>query len=272
MSEFDKFEESNKNLSKYTIKSYKTQYNKLTKLLKKDISDMSEKEIIEAAKGLENINSTNAMLNIGIVFKKFYEQPYDELVLTRESNKQKVKEHVKAKNTEKEQLPSYDDLVRMLDDYDSNKDWRNFIILYLLIKFNVRNQDLNLTFVDLKKEMVDENTNYIWINRRGGEITYYRNKYKTEKTYGGKISHIESELFSKAVKQYRKIEKTNQLIPNEDNVGHYVDKATHNLGSGNVYKIMVDFYKGDLQKLKQMASSRGTSLETTAESYDTDNK
>lgn len=272
MSEFTDFETAHPDLSKYTIKSYKTQYNKLTKLLDKPVAKMSEKEIIEAAKGLDNINSTNAMLNIGLVIKKYLKQPHDELVLTREANKEKVKAHVKAQNTVKKELPSYDDLVRMLDDYDYNKDWRNFIILYLLIKLNVRNQDLCLTFVDLKKEMVDENTNYIWIDRRGGKIIYYRNAYKTSKTYGGKISHIESELFTNAVKKYRKEQKTNKLIPNEDNVGHYVDVATKDLGSGNIYKIMVEHYKGDLQKLKQMAASRGTSLNTTAESYDVENK
>ena len=148
MSEFTDFETNHPDLSKYTIKSYKTQYNKLTKLLNKNIAEMSEKEIIDAAKGLENINSTNAILNVGIVFKKFHKQPYDELVLTREANKEKVKQHVKAKNTEKEKLPSYDDLTEMLDKFYENDDFRNYIILYLLMEFNVRNQDVNITFVD----------------------------------------------------------------------------------------------------------------------------
>ena len=272
MSEFDNFTEKNTNLSKYTIKSYKTQYNKLTKLLKKDIADMSEKEIIDAAKGLDNINSTNAMLNIGLVFKKHLGQPYDELVLTRESNKEKIKEHVKAKNTEKEKLPSYDDLTDMLDKFYENDDFRNYIILYLLMEFNVRNQDVNITFVDLKKDMTDKDVNYIWIDRRGGKVVYYRNAYKTAKTYGGKTHNITDERFTDAVKKYRKAEKTDKLIPNESNTGHFVDKATHDLGSGNVYKILIKHFEGDLQKIKQMGENRGTSIETTVENYDVDNK
>jgi len=272
MSEFTDFETAHPELSKYSIKSYKTQYNKITKLLNKKIEDMSEKEIIDASKEQPNINSQNALLNIGIVFKKFYKQPYDELVLTREANKETVKQHVKAKNAEKEELPKYEDLTEMLDKFYENDDWRNFIILYLLMEFNVRNQDVNITFVDLKKDMTDKDVNYIWIDRRGGKIVYYRNSYKTAKTYGGKTHNITDERFATAVKKYRKAEKTDKLIPNEDNTGHFVDKATHNLGSGNIYKILVKHFEGDLQKIKQMGENRGTSLETTAENYDTDNK
>ena len=272
MSEFTEFENANTNLSKYTIKSYKTQHNKITKLLGVPIMDMSEAEIIKASKEQPNINSQNAMLNIGIVFKKHLKQPYDELVLTRESNKEKIKEHVKAKNQEKEQLPSYADLTEMLDKFYSNDDWRNFIILYLLMEFNVRNQDVNITFVDLKKEMTDKDVNYIWIDRRGGKVVYYRNAYKTAKTYGGKTHNITDERFTDAVKKYRKAEKTDKLIPNESNTGHYVDVATKDLGSGNVYKIMVKHFEGDLQKIKQMGENRGTSIETTVENYDVDNK
>lgn len=271
MSEFTDFQEKNETkLSKYTIKSYKTQFNKLVKLLNKNIGDTSEAEIIETSKTLDNINSQNAMLNIGIVIKKHLDQPHDELILTRDANKTKVKEHVKTKNQQKAPLPTYDDLVKMLDNSYENEYYRNFIILYLLINFNVRNQDLNINFVTLKKEVVDENINYIWFDRRGGKIVYFRNCYKTAKSYGRKMHHITDERFSNAVKNYIKINQ--KLIPNEDNTGHYVDVATNDLGSGNVYKIMVDYYKEDLQKLKQIAENRGTSLDVTAESYDTDNK
>ena len=50
MSAFDNLINS-KEFSKYTIKSYKTQYNKLTKKLGKNIEDATEKEGTATKKG-----------------------------------------------------------------------------------------------------------------------------------------------------------------------------------------------------------------------------
>jgi len=268
--EFEAFIEKNPQFSKYTIKSYKTQYNKLLKLLGKNILDATQNEIIKKAGEAENINSQQALLNIGLVLKKSNDDPYDEIELKRESNKDVIKKAVKQNNADK-RLPPLNDLLEMLDKYEEDKQWRNFILLFLLIYYNVRNQDLNITFVDTKKEASDENTNYMWVNKKKKQIVYIRNAYKTSKTYGSKTHVISDEDLYKAVLAFRKTEKT-KLIPNEDNVGHWVDVATKDLGSGNVYKIVVNAFKGDLQKLKEMSEKRGSSLDTMAENYDIDNK
>ena len=63
------------------------------------------------------------------------------------------------------------------------------------------------------------------------------------------------------------------LIPNDNQVGYYVMKATYkNIGEGNYFKILVNAYKSNLQKLKKMAENRGSSLNVIATNYDIDLK
>jgi hypothetical protein len=272
MSALDKLFES-KEFSKYTIKSYKTQFNKLTKKLSKDIEDATEKEVIEASITEPNINSQQALLNIALVIKRFLKQPSDEIELKRDGNKEGVKTHVKASNVKKEgTLPPLDSLFNHMDKMLEENKYREFIINYLLINLNTRNQDLNITFVDNKKDASGKDTNYMWVDRRAAKIVYIRNAYKTAGTYGSKTDVIKDSDFLEAVKKYRKADG-NKLIPNEENTGHWVEVATlDKMGSGNYYKIVVNAFKNDLQKLKQIAEKRGSSLDTMAEHYDIDNK
>ena len=262
---------NSKEFSKYTVKSYKTQFNKLTKKLGKEIADATEDEVIEASLTEPNVNSKQAVLNIALVIKKFLQQDYSKIEETREGNKIEVKSHVKAQNAKKDQLPPLNDLLEHMDKMLEEDKYRNYIINYLLINFNTRNQDLNITFVDTKKEMTDK-TNYMWYDRKTKKITYVRNAYKTATTYGSKTEVIKDAEFMDAVKKYRKADG-DKLIPNEDNTGHWVEEATLNkMGSGNYYKIVVNAFKNDLQKLKEMAEKRGSSLDVMAESYDVENK
>ena len=262
-----------KKFSKYTEKSYKTQYNKLTKKLGKDISDATESEIIELSMLEPNINSKQALLNIGLVIKRFLQQPSDEIELQRDENKGKVAKHVKDTNVKKaDTLPTLNSIVEHMDKMLAEKKYREFIINYLLINLNTRNQDLNITFVDKKGDMVNDEVNYMWCDRRAKKIVYVRNAYKTAGTYGPKTDIITDSDFMDSVKKYRK-ENGDKLIPNEENTGHWVELATlDKIGSGNYYKIMVNAFKNDLQKLKQLAEHRGSSLDTLAEHYDIDNK
>ena len=272
MSAFDNLINS-KEFSKYTIKSYKTQYNKLTKKLGKNIEDATEKEVIEASLTEPNINTQQAVLNIALVIKRFLKQPSDEIELKRDGNKEGVKSHVKAENIKKEgTLPPLDALFNHMDSTLEKGEYRNFIINYLLINLNTRNQDLNIEFIDNKKDATDKDTNYMWVDRRAGKIVYTRNAYKTAGTYGAKTDIIKDSDFMDAIKKYRKADG-NKLIPNENNTGHWVEVATlDKIGSGNYYKIVVNAFKNDLQKLKQIAEKRGSSLDTMAEHYDIDNK
>ena len=62
------------------------------------------------------------------------------------------------------------------------------------------------------------------------------------------------------------------LVPNPDNLGYWIKKATlDSIGEGAYFKIIVNAYKGNLQEIKKMSESRGTDIKTIAESYDIEN-
>ena len=72
MAELDKLIESVSDKSINTQKSYKTQYNKLHKLLGKDVNEASEKKIIEIVMEQPNNNGKQALINIGILVRRIY--------------------------------------------------------------------------------------------------------------------------------------------------------------------------------------------------------
>ena len=66
--------------------------------------------------------------------------------------------------------------------------------------------------------------------------------------------------------------KCGEIIPNPEQVGYTVKKMTLNqIGEAKYVKIVVDHFRGNLQKLKEISKNRGTSLETLLESYDIKN-
>ncbi len=69
------------------------------------------------------------------------------------------------------------------------------------------------------------------------------------------------------------IEGCDVFIPNKENVGYYVMKSTlDNLGENLYNKIIVNHFRNNLDKLKEISQSRGTSIDTLYENYDIDKK
>ena len=267
--EFDVFMASIDGKSKATIKSYTTQYRKLKKALgDKDISESSQKSIIDVAQQEEKANSKQALINIGILVRRLYKLNVETLEKERESTKNEIVGQVKEKNSEiKDDLPSLDELEEYTDYLYENKKWFEYIINYLLINYQTRNKDLDFTIVGLKRDTKDKEKNFMWLER--GKVTFIRNNYKTSGTYGTKTDVISDEKFLTAMKRMKTKIGTNSFIPNPDDPSYYVKKSTYKqIGEGAYFKILVDSNRGDLQKLKSMGNSRGTALNTIATNYD----
>lgn len=158
--------------------------------------------------------------------------------------------------------------------YEDGK-WTDYIINYLLINYFVRNEDLNFDIVERKKHMNDKTKNYIWLDVRRKKAVYVRNKYKTAKTYGTKIYTITDENFIKALREVQKCQNKGLdcgvFIPNENQIGYYIQKATYNnLGETLYMKILVKTYSNNLLKIKEISEARGTDINTIIESYNLD--
>ena len=287
MAELTEFKEFIKDKSANTIKSYKQQYNKLKKIVDTqmeqsiDIQNISEKNILEFVSDESNLNSQQALLNIAIMIRKMKKSPTTKLEKQRDENKEKLKGFVKEKNEKlkSDGLPSYQDLLDYLAFLYDSERWTDYIINYLLIYFHTRNSDINFELVEFKRDTKEnKDINYLWYSKRAKKATLYRRNYKTAGKYGMKTDIITDSKFLNAIKQIfecrkKGIEGCDVFIPNKDNVGYFVKKATlDNLGENLYNKIIINHFKNDLNKLKEISESRGTSIDTLHENYNIDKK
>jgi len=287
MAELTEFKEFIKDKSANTIKSYIQQYNKLKKIVDKEmeqdieIQNISEKNILEFVSDESNLNSQQALLNIAIMIRKMKKSPTTKLEKQRDENKEKLKGFVKEKNEKlkSDGLPSYQDLLDYLAFLYDSERWTDYIINYLLIYFHTRNEDVNFELVPFKRDTKEnKDINYLWYSKRAKKATLYRRNYKTAGKYGMKTNTITDPKFLNAIKQIfecrkKGIEGCDVFIPNKENVGYYVKKSTlDNLGEGLYNKIVLNHFRNNLDKLTEISKSRGTSLDTLYENYDIDKK
>lgn len=275
MSELITFLKSVEGKTPNTIKSYKSQYNKLFKLLGKDIGDSSEAKILSTIETVENTNGRQALINIGIQIRRLNGLGVKKLEAKRDANKGKLKEDVKDTNLKlQNSLPSYDTIVDYMNALYESSSWTDYIINYLLINYQVRNVDLNFDIVKLKKQANDETKNYIWLSPK--KAVYIRNVYKTAGTYGKKTITITDPKLLLALKRVVGCQKSKLdcgvFIPNPEQVGYYVLNATYKkIGEGAYFKIVVNHFRNDLDKIKEISENRGTSIATILSVYDIEN-
>ena len=277
MTELISFMDTVKDKSQNTQKAYKVQYKKLHDLLGKEIGEASQQKIIDVVKTEDKIASQQALLNIGILIRRIDKNSVVELEKLREKNKSLISKETKEKNVVlADTLPSYEALVEYTDYLWDKNQWTDYIINYLLLYYQVRNQDLLFDIV-LRKKYTKENTdkNYIWITDK--KAVFIRNVYKTVGTYKQKINTITDKKFITAVKRVFACQKYSLecgvFIPTESQVGYYIQKATYKgLGEGNYIKIVLNHFRNDFDKIKEISLNRGTSIDTISEFYDIKNQ
>ena len=286
MAEYEKFMNSIKEKSDSTKKQYRIQYNKLFKLTEKPIGGTSEKKIIEILDNIENKNNSQALLNIAFLIRKMEGLSVALLEKRRKQDKKNLNEYVKEKNVNlKENLPSYSDIVEYMDYLYDKGEWTDYIINYLLINLQVRNQDLDFTIVSRKKDATDSKTNYMWLQNSKGKATFIRNVYKTATInasdgsnhgYGQKVNNITEKKFIVALRRVLGCQKSGldcgTFIPTKSAIAFHLQKATYKqIGEGKYFKIVVNHFRNDLNKLKEISENRGTSLSTVIQSYNINN-
>ena len=287
MAEYEKFMNSIKEKSDATKKQYRIQYNKLFKLTEKPIGETSEKKIIELLDNIENKNNSQALLNIAFLIRKGEGLSVAQLEKRRKQDKNKLIESVKEKNVElKENLPSYNDIVEYMNYLYDKSEWTDYIINYLLINLQVRNQDLDFTIVSRKKDATDSKTNYMWLQNTKGKATFIRNVYKTANInapdgtnhgYGQKINNITDKKFIIALRRVLGCQKSGldcgTFIPTKSAIAYHLQKATYKqIGEGKYFKIIVNHFRNNIDKLKEISENRGTDLKTILNSYDIEKK
>ena len=210
----------------------------------------------EHVSSFENPNTRLDMLNLIIVLRNIKELSVEKLKEYRSELKQQQKAHQVSKMSEAgEKLMSYEDYTKALGDAYKKEEWKKYIVNTLMMRYGVRNKDLNLSIVKTKKEMTDGN-NYLLLKK--DKVVFIRDDYKTHKTYGKKTHEIVDKLFHEAVKKTG----VGKLIAEAQTSNGLRKLYINKMGEAKVFKMMIDHYydADDSVSIKRLAADRGTSL------------
>ena len=164
------------------------------------------------------------------------------------------------------QLPDITDLVNHMVSAMNNKEYKKYIINYLLLNFHVRNLDLDV-YITADDTNLQTDRNYLLLRTNPRHVVYIRNKYKTSKKYGGKTHIIDNLSFYNAVRDLYDRGNEKLLLPSM----HFdIQRHTFNkIGEGNYLKCAINSIResGDLNLLKKISENRGTSYGVLLNSY-----
>lgn len=274
----DYFNSVKQYITESTEITYLYDYIRLKTLLgtKSHISNLPQKKILEAIKNTDK--AKRPLLNIAIVLFKFKDKAHNRLItyrdeLFKDMNKKQANKNetiIENANT------TYDDLIDALDR--AKKD--DYILFYLLIKYNLRNLDLISRLVINTDELEDKDEeNYILYEV--DTATFYVNNYKTKDSYGAKKFVIDDEKFLKIL--HNKYEMGDEYLFNnrtgkpykQNELGKYIKSRfkvyipLSNLSQSTIYKILQakNEKNGDIKALMKMSKNRGHQLMTNLTTY-----
>jgi len=210
----------------------------------------------EHVSSFPNPNTRLDMLNLIIVIRNELELSVEKLKEYRSELKQQQKAHQVSKMSDAgDKLMTYDDFTKALGEAYKKEEWKKYIVNTLMMRYGVRNKDLNLSIVKTKKEM-KEGENYLLLKK--DKVVYIRDDYKTHKTYGKKSHEIHDKLFNEAVKKAG----VGKLIPEAQTSNGLRKLYINKMGEAKVFKMMIDHYydADDATSIKRLAADRGTSL------------
>lgn len=286
MAELDEAIKINQSIGDSTKRTYNSVYRRLMKLTgNESILNMSEDRIIKTInQGGIPPQSKNTLLSVVMYIRKSKGLSSDKIIKFRDTTlfKEKVAYKEQKNKSLEEELPGLEKLENYTKTLFKNEQYIPYIVNFLMLRFGLRNKDLNLvitnnqdvTFVGDKSKI-----NYLYVTKK--YVTYIRNDYKTHSTYGKQKHKIEKSQFTRAVKavlgdDYEKplFQVSDGDAISEDSVSKIVQRLTYNdLGEGKYFKIQIQDLKkqGNIRRIRELAKSRGTDLETVFQEYDITN-
>lgn len=286
MNEIEYLLKMRESLSDKTKVNYANYYKRLRALLGADINATSESKLIDAIEtAREEDKKTKEMkeippsvklslLNVAIVIKQVYNKSIDELVEYRGIGKKNVNEANVVKNVGlKEQLPTLKELVDYTNKLYAEGRYRDYLLNYLILTFNVRNMDLNLT-ITRSAEQVNNKDN--WIVVRKDTARYVRYVFKTATKYDCKENIISSKKAVEALKILLGDEESVNLLATksgerigDNSLNKAVSRATYmGIGQANYLKVLLGD-KTTMKTFEKVSANRGTSLAELNTYYDT---
>lgn len=270
-------------LKQTTINNYKFVFTKIQNALTNhNIKDNTIKYLV---KDLNKSNLPKTTINKFYSIYKNMITDKDKALLDLETIKNKkvidmdTKERTKTQT--KETIVSYQDLVNLLKKLNG----MDYMLLYLLTEYGVRNMDLIIDYTNdknvingVEKGNIEKNIIFF----KGSKLFYVRNDYKTKDKYGVLKYEITDKKFKSIMKE---LEVDNFVF--EDRNGNPYDTSTignlikrtfnkfiqgSNLSESKIYKIMIDNHNvlENQDRIIELAQSRGHDLNTQEKYYSND--
>lgn len=259
-------------------KTYNTTYNKLINSGKfsSSIADTPNDKIIEIIKSItDNAFNRKTYLTVAIKLKRLGNKSVIELENYREQHKLNILQHIKDKKATS--IPgnlSLKGFSNYVDNLYKEGKYKEYIVNYLMLHYGVRNQDIDCIILNSKKRIMPDNDNALLVYKT--KIDYIRRKYKTFKTYGEKKYTIKDKKFIIAVNALNRDNGDPLLITPEGNrfaessLNKIIQRMTYGeAGEGRLFKLLVDEYKFNDDKINALSLSRGTNKKEIMSSYTT---
>ena len=260
---------------------YRNVYKRWLEVSDRQIKDCSEDSVINILGKIECASNTkNTVVSAILMIRKFYDLPIQKIQRWRDTKLRLLidQSKVAADKITAELLPTYNELNNHVKKLYKEKQWLNYIINFMLVKYCVRNIDLNC-FITQDKTMMqragnNDKNNMFYISPT--YVVYIRRDYKTYDTYGEKRIAIRSVPFRNALLNFLDDKPDGWLfgagdkIMTQPSISNYIMQHSYGgLGEGRVAKAVLSFYaqKGDINSIRRISKSRGTNLETLIDYY-----
>ena len=271
MSELNTLKNHLEQKSKNTEILYLRYYQKMKSFFNMDLQDVAIEDFRMYADDLDVSANTRAMyLNVYFVVKKITDSSNadleelkdyrNELLIDIQNNLEQVNNNL--------DLPKHADLVNYMNCAYSLKQYKRYIINYLLLTYFVRNEDLNV-IITADDTNLKTDQNYLILKSNPKHVVYVRNRYKTVNKHGSKVHNILDKQFYIATRDL--FDKGNEkLLLNS--IHFDVKNNTHlKIGEGKYIKCCINNIRntGNINILKNISESRGTAYGVLLNSYNT---
>ena len=265
-------------ISPQTMKTYINDYKRFRTLYnsKKNLANLSQSEIINIVKTNEEYAKIN-LIKIALTFLRWKDKPVNMVEKYLKDLIEDRTDGAVDKNIEiiKNAGATYDDLMDALDRATGT----DFLLFYLLINFNTRNNDLIIRVINSKENEITKDENFMVVHKN--KSTYIRNDYKTAKSYGSKTDVIRNIKFQKIMRD--ELNNDNEYLfvnskkkpYKQTEMGNYIkakfksDIPDSKLTQAVIYKIIQHHAEEnkDINMMKNIAKSRGHTIDTALKYY-----
>ena len=257
----------NVGLKNTTINNHLRNLDKFNKLNFYDLK-ISQENIIKILKDDEINNSQR--LTLASTMSKYLQfnlLPNEKLVEYIKSINNQLQKQYNERNKNKKYEYTKKDILKEINRFYKEGNYRAYIVSYLVYYFNTRNLDLNVNICRSKKYAKDEKDNYLIL--RKNSVLYIRNNYKTSSSYGSKTHEVKSKKFLESVKYMLRdpeIKCTRIFDGFTNSTNILKNYLPFGLKTSDIVKIILS-EDNSLHQATKIGKNRGTNILTLEKSY-----